>query len=107
MACPLAYTADDLEMQVGTCHFGHFALAQGLIPHLRARERRRRADPSRVVSLSSIGHRRGGVHFDDIHYRVRPYEKWEAYGQAKTANSLFAVGAQPSGCGARACWPTR
>ena len=91
MACPLAYTADDLEMQVGTCHFGHFALARGLIPHLR-RGAEEAGRPSRVVSLSSIGHRRGGVHFDDIHYRVRPYEKWEAYGQAKTANSLFAVG---------------
>ncbi len=90
MACPLAYTADGLEMQVGTCHFGHFALAQGLIPALQ-----RGADaagrPSRVVSLSSIGHRRGGIHFDDIHYRVRPYDKWESYGQAKTANSLFAL----------------
>ncbi|MBX3484155.1 oxidoreductase [Phenylobacterium sp.] len=90
MACPLAYTAQDLEMQVGTNHFGHFLLAM-----LLARGLMNAADEgrgSRVVSLSSIGHRRGGVVFDDIHYRNRPYDKWESYGQAKTANSLFAVG---------------
>jgi NAD(P)-dependent dehydrogenase (short-subunit alcohol dehydrogenase family) len=45
-----------------------------------------------VVSLSSIGHRRSPVNFDDPHYRNRPYEKWDSYGQAKTANALFAVG---------------
>ena len=45
-----------------------------------------------MVALSSIGHLRSGVHFDDIHYRQRPYDKWEAYGQSKTANALFAVG---------------
>ena len=45
-----------------------------------------------MVSLSSIGHRRSPVHFDDVHYRHRPYDKWEAYGQSKTADSLFAVG---------------
>jgi NAD(P)-dependent dehydrogenase (short-subunit alcohol dehydrogenase family) len=44
-----------------------------------------------VVSLSSIGHRRSGIHFEDPHFRSRPYDKWEAYGQSKTANALFAV----------------
>jgi NAD(P)-dependent dehydrogenase (short-subunit alcohol dehydrogenase family) len=48
--------------------------------------------PSRVVSLSSIGHRRSPVNFEDPHFRNRPYDKWESYGQAKSANSLFAVG---------------
>jgi NAD(P)-dependent dehydrogenase (short-subunit alcohol dehydrogenase family) len=89
MACPLGYTADDLEMQIGTNHFGHYLLGVGLIPALLKGAQSGRA--SRVVSLSSIGHRRGPVHFDDPNYRHRPYDKWEAYGQAKTANALFAV----------------
>jgi NAD(P)-dependent dehydrogenase (short-subunit alcohol dehydrogenase family) len=90
MACPLGYTAQDLETQVGTNHFGHFLLSV-----LLARGLMNGADNgrgSRLVSLSSIGHRRGGVVFDDIHYRNRPYDKWESYGQSKTANALFAVG---------------
>ncbi|HEX7884659.1 MAG TPA: oxidoreductase [Phenylobacterium sp.] len=90
MACPQSYTAQDLEMQVGSNHFGHY-----LLSILLARALMNAADEgrqSRVVSLSSIGHRRSGVNFDDIHYRQRPYDKWESYGQSKTANSLFAVG---------------
>lgn len=90
MACPLAYTPDGLEMQVGTNHFGHFLLGVGLARALMNGEEA--GQTARVVSLSSIGHRRSGVIFEDIHYRERPYDKWEAYGQAKTANSLFAVG---------------
>lgn len=91
MACPQMYTSDNLEMQIGTNHFGHFRLALGLSPALmKGAERSGRH--SRVVSLSSIGHRRSPVHFDDVNYRHRPYDKWEAYGQSKTANALFAVG---------------
>ena len=90
MACPLSRTEDGLEMQIGTNHFGHYLLSVLLSPALE-----RGATPerhSRVVSLSSIGHRRSPVNFDDPQYLTRPYDKWEAYGQAKTANSLFAVG---------------
>ncbi|MGI8839260.1 MAG: oxidoreductase [Caulobacteraceae bacterium] len=91
MACPQSYTPDDLEMQIGTNHFGHYLLAALLAPALG-----KGADglgrSARVVSLSSIGHRRSAVDFDDPHYRRRPYDKWEAYGQSKTANALFAVG---------------
>jgi len=92
MACPLTYTAQDLEMQIGTNHFGHYLLSMLLVRALMNAA----ADgkQSRLVSLSSIGHRRSGVHFEDIHYRERAYDKWEAYGQAKTANALFAVGFQ-------------
>ena len=90
MACPLAYTTDGLEMQIGTNHFGHFLLSVGLARALMNGEEDGRT--ARVVSLSSIGHRRSGINFEDIHYRERPYDKWEAYGQAKTANALFAVG---------------
>ena len=90
MACPLTYTADDLEMQIGTNHFGHFALGMGLARALMNGAEDGRA--SRLVSLSSIGHLRGGIDFDDPHYRHRAYDKWQAYGQSKTANALFAVG---------------
>jgi len=90
MACPQSYTAQDLEMQVGTNHFGHFLLTVGLARALmNGAEEGRNA---RVVSLSSIGHLRSGMLWDDVHYRNRPYDKWEAYGQSKTANALFAVG---------------
>lgn len=90
MACPLSRTEDGLEMQIGTNHFGHYLLSVLLGPALeRGATAQRQA---RVVSLSSIGHRRSPVNFEDPQYFTRPYDKWEAYGQAKTANSLFAVG---------------
>lgn len=90
MATPLLRTAEDLELQIGTNHFGHFVLALGLTRALlNASEDDRTA---RVVALSSIGHRRSDIHWDDPNYLTRPYDKWEAYGQSKTANSLFAVG---------------
>ena len=89
MACPQSYTSDELEMQIGVNHFGHFLLSIGLARALMNAAEEDRA--ARVVSLSSIGHRRSPIHFDDIHYRNRPYDKWEAYGQSKTANALFAV----------------
>ncbi|MDI1365548.1 MAG: SDR family NAD(P)-dependent oxidoreductase [bacterium] len=91
MACPLAYTEDGLEMQIGTNHFGHFLLSVLLAPNLIAGAKAS-GKASRLVSLSSIGHRRAGINFDDPHYRHRDYDKWESYGQAKTANALFAVG---------------
>lgn len=91
MACPLSRTADGLEMQVGTNHFGHFLLGVLLAPALEAGAQVS-GRASRLVSLSSIGHRRSDINWDDPNYLTRPYEKWEAYGQAKTANSLFAVG---------------
>ena len=90
MACPLAYTEDGLEMQIGTNHFGHFLLSVLLAPNLV--EGARSGWGSRLVSLSSIGHRRAPMNFEDPHFRSHPYDKWESYGQAKTANALFAVG---------------
>jgi len=53
-----------------------------------ARCERRRA---RVVALSSSGHKRSGMRWDDPQFETTPYDKWDAYGQAKTADSLFAV----------------
>ncbi|MBP9232012.1 MAG: SDR family NAD(P)-dependent oxidoreductase, partial [Phenylobacterium sp.] len=90
MACPQSYTANDLEMQIGTNHFGHFLLGVGLARALMNGAEEGRS--ARLVSLSSSGHRRGGINWDDVHYRTRPYDKWESYGQSKTANALFAVG---------------
>jgi NAD(P)-dependent dehydrogenase (short-subunit alcohol dehydrogenase family) len=86
MATPLSYTVDDFELQFGTNHVGHFALTIGLLPTLKA------AGTARVVVLSSLGHRRSDVHFEDLNFRERPYDPWKAYGQSKTANALFAVG---------------
>ncbi len=91
MACPLDRTKDGFEMQIGTNHFGHFLLGTLLAPALAAGAQQA-GKASRLVSLSSIGHRRSGVNWEDPHYRTREYDKWESYGQAKTANALFAVG---------------
>jgi len=86
MATPQTYTEDGFELQFGTNHLGHFALTVGLLPALTATAR------ARVVVLTSSGHRRSDIHFQDIHFRERPYERFSAYGQSKTANALFAVG---------------
>ncbi len=85
MACPLERTAQGYEMQFATNHLGHFLLAGLLMPMLIA------GAPSRIVSVSSRGHRFSPVVFDDIHFEKREYDKWASYGQAKTANVLFAV----------------
>ena len=73
------------EMQFATNHLGHFALALGLHDSLAA------AGSARIVSVSSGGHLRSPVVFDDIDYAFRDYDPFGAYGQSKTANVLFAV----------------
>jgi NAD(P)-dependent dehydrogenase (short-subunit alcohol dehydrogenase family) len=85
MAAPLARDARGVESQLATNHLGHFQLTARLWPALR------RAGGARVVSLSSRGHRIAGVDFDDPNFERRPYDKWIAYGQSKTANALFAL----------------
>jgi NAD(P)-dependent dehydrogenase (short-subunit alcohol dehydrogenase family) len=81
----LQRTPQGWEMQFATNHLGHFALALGLHDALAA------AGDARIVSLSSAGHRRSPVIFDDINFAWRPYGAGLAYGQSKTANVLFAV----------------
>jgi NAD(P)-dependent dehydrogenase (short-subunit alcohol dehydrogenase family) len=81
----LTLTPDGWELQFATNHLGHFALAVGLDHALSA------AGDARIVSLSSRGHLRSPVVFDDINFSSRPYDPWLAYGQSKTANILFAV----------------
>ena len=85
MASPLMRTPQGWEMQFATNHLGHFALATGLQRALAA------AGGARIVSVSSSGHHRSPVVFEDIHFEHRPYDPWSAYGQSKTANVLFAV----------------
>jgi NAD(P)-dependent dehydrogenase (short-subunit alcohol dehydrogenase family) len=88
MAPPqLIRTPDGRELQFSVNHLGHFALAVGLHPALAA------ANGARIVSVASIGHLFSPVVFDDLDYRFRPYDPWTSYGQSKTANVLFAVGA--------------
>ncbi|MGE4234072.1 MAG: oxidoreductase [Bacteriovoracia bacterium] len=84
MACPLTRTPQGYESQFATCHLGHFLLTTLLLPQLKA------SGKARVVCLSSTGHRLSPVIFDDIHFEKTPYDKWKAYGQAKSANALFA-----------------
>jgi NAD(P)-dependent dehydrogenase (short-subunit alcohol dehydrogenase family) len=85
MACPLERTPEGWELQFATNHLGHFALATGLHDALAA------AGGARVVAVSSSAHHRSDIVWDDIHYERRPYDPFEAYGQSKTANVLFAV----------------
>jgi NAD(P)-dependent dehydrogenase (short-subunit alcohol dehydrogenase family) len=82
----LRRTIDGFEEHFGVHHLGHFALTIGLLPALRA------AGNARVVSLTSVAHRRTGIHFDDPNYYKRPYEQLTAYAQSKTATALFGVG---------------
>jgi NAD(P)-dependent dehydrogenase (short-subunit alcohol dehydrogenase family) len=89
MACPQGQTADGFDMQLGTNHLGHFALTGELLPALR--KAAAAGSDVRIVNLSSRGHFRSGINFDDPHYRTRPYDKFEAYGQSKSANILFTV----------------
>ena len=84
MACPLGRTADGFETQFGTNHLGHFLLTALLYPALQAGEQ------PRVVTLTSGGHSRADVDLEDPNFEHSEYSPWVAYGQAKTANALFA-----------------
>jgi NAD(P)-dependent dehydrogenase (short-subunit alcohol dehydrogenase family) len=85
MATPLARDSRGYESQFSANHLGHFQLTARLWPALL------NARGARVVSLSSRGHQRAGIDFDDPQFQRRTYDKWQAYGQSKTANVLFAV----------------
>lgn len=84
MACPFGLTEDGYERQLGSNHFGHFLLFRLLEPMLS--QSGTEAAPSRVIALSSGGHRFGGVRFDDMNFEKGPYDPLAAYGQSKTAN---------------------
>jgi NAD(P)-dependent dehydrogenase (short-subunit alcohol dehydrogenase family) len=83
MFTPKAVTRDGFELQFGTNHLGHFALTGLLLDRLLT------VHGSRVVTVSSIGHRYpGGIRFDDLHWQRR-YSRAGAYGRSKLANLLF------------------
>jgi NAD(P)-dependent dehydrogenase (short-subunit alcohol dehydrogenase family) len=84
MAIPTRHlSADGYEMQFAANHLGHFALTLQLLPNLLA------ATAPRVVSVSSLAHRSGQMHFDDLQLE-HGYTPWTAYAQSKLANLLFA-----------------
>lgn len=85
MATPLMRDSRGIEAQLSTNHLGHFQLTDRLWPALL------QANGARVVTVSSGGHQIAPVDFNDINFDRRPYDKWVAYGQSKTANVLFAV----------------
>jgi NAD(P)-dependent dehydrogenase (short-subunit alcohol dehydrogenase family) len=85
MATPEGRTVDGFETQFGVNHLGHFLLTTLLADLLVA------SAPARVVVLTSAGHRMGDLDLDDVNFERRPYDPFEAYGAAKTANVLHAV----------------
>ncbi|MGO8887333.1 MAG: oxidoreductase [Streptosporangiaceae bacterium] len=82
MMPPYRETEDGFELQFGTNHLGHFALTGLVLPSLL------QVPGSRVVTVSSNGHKAGRIHFDDLNYRRR-YRRMGAYGQSKLANLMF------------------
>ncbi len=83
MRTPETRVGPGWELQFATNHLGHFALVNGLRPAL--------TDDARVVSVSSAGHHLSDIRWDDLHFERDAYDPGVAYGQSKTANSLFAV----------------
>jgi NAD(P)-dependent dehydrogenase (short-subunit alcohol dehydrogenase family) len=83
MACPYGKTANGFETQFGTNHLGHFVLVNRIASLMKP--------GSRLVNLSSAGHRYSDVDLDDPNFERTPYDPWAAYGRSKTANILFAV----------------
>ncbi|OCL09456.1 short-chain dehydrogenase/reductase-like protein [Glonium stellatum] len=88
IVCPESKTADGFEMQMGTNHFGHFLFFQLLKPTLLKSSTS--SFQSRVVTVSSSGHRISPIRFHDMDFAKEGYHKWTAYGQSKTANICLA-----------------
>jgi len=83
MMPPHGETRDGFELQLGVNHLGHFALVGLLMPRLLG------TGGSRVVVVSSLAHKWGGVDLEDPGWKHRPYDRTKAYGQSKLANLLF------------------
>jgi NAD(P)-dependent dehydrogenase (short-subunit alcohol dehydrogenase family) len=83
MACPKGTTSDGFETQFGTNHLGHFVLVNRIASLMKK--------GSRLVNLSSAGHRFSDVDLEDPNFERTPYTEFGAYGRSKTANVLFAV----------------
>jgi NAD(P)-dependent dehydrogenase (short-subunit alcohol dehydrogenase family) len=82
MRPPYQRSADGFELTFATNHLGHFALTGLVLDSLLA------TPVSRIVTLSSVGHREGVMHFDDLQFE-RGYRADDAYAQSKLANLLF------------------
>lgn len=82
MAMPKALTKDGFEMQLGVNHLGHFLLTNLLLDLLKT------SAPSRIIVLSSLAHKYGEIHRDDLNSE-KSYNKYKAYSQSKLANILF------------------
>lgn len=83
MAPPFAHTEDGFELQMGTNHFGHFALTGLLLPILK------NTKGARIVSISSIAHLSGNIDFTDLNWEKRKYSARQAYADSKIANLYF------------------
>jgi len=84
MACEQRRTTQGYDWQFGVNHLGHFVFVNHLLPLLKSED-------CRVAILSSAGHRAANIRFDDPNFQCGDYDKWVSYGQAKTANALYAV----------------
>ncbi|XP_062847339.1 retinol dehydrogenase 13 [Trichomycterus rosablanca] len=84
MMCPKWITEDGFETQLAVNHLGHFLLTNLLLEKIKS------SAPSRVVTVSSIAHIGGKIHFDDLFFEKRPYNSLVSYGQSKLANVLFS-----------------
>jgi NAD(P)-dependent dehydrogenase (short-subunit alcohol dehydrogenase family) len=85
MVPPFGHTKQNFELQFGTNHLGHFALAARLLPILE------KTAGSRIVVVSSTAQNFGKIDFDDLNWEKRSYSAWRAYGQSKLANIMFAL----------------
>jgi len=88
MMPPYSKTTDGFELQFGTNHLGHFALTGQILDLLLKTEN------SRIVTVSSTGHRYGKLDFDDLNWEKRKYKKTKAYGDSKIANLYFTYALQ-------------
>ena len=85
MACPEQRVGPGWEYQFAVNHVGHFVFTRELMPYLL------NDGGARVVTTSSVGHKRCRMRWDDVHFQTEEYDKWLAYAQSKTANALFAL----------------
>lgn len=83
MVPPFSRTKEGFELQFGTNHLGHFVLTGKLLPFLE------KSDDARIVNVSSMAGKMGGIQYDDPNYENRTYDKWQAYCQSKVSNLVF------------------
>ena len=83
MIPPYSKTKDGFELQMGTNHFGHFALTLQLLSLIKS------TPNSRIVNVASNAHKYGNINFEDLNWEKRKYKSWNAYGDSKIANLYF------------------